>query len=94
MPGFHNVDFRLGRQFAITERLRFTLLGEAFNLFNHTNIAGVTTTAFTYSAAGWGACAGHTNGCFVPYPAFLTPTATSNLLFGSRQLQVSGRITF
>jgi hypothetical protein len=93
-PGYHNVDFRVGRQFPITERLKVSLIGEAFNLFNHTNISGVTTTAFTYTAAGSGACAGHTNACYVPYSAFLTPTATSNLLWGSRQLQVSGRITF
>ena len=93
-PGYHNVDFRVGRQFPITERLKVSLIGEAFNLFNHTNISGVTNTAFTYTAAGSGACAGHTNACYVPYSAFLTPTATSNLLWGPRQLQVSGRITF
>ena len=93
-PGYHNVDFRIGRQFPITERLKVSLIGEAFNLFNHTNISGVTNTAFTYTAAGSGACAGHTNACYVPYSAFLTPTATSNLLWGPRQLQVSGRITF
>ena len=90
-PGFHNVDFRLGRQFAITERLKLSLIGEAFNLFNHTNISGVNTTAFNYAAAGSGACAGHTNACFVPNTdPFLAPTSTSNLLWGPRQLQISG----
>jgi hypothetical protein len=99
-PGFHNVDFRVGRQFAITERLRLSLIGEAFNLFNHTNVSSasasgsINTTAFSYVAAGSGVCAGHTNACFSPNAAFLSPTATSNLLWGPRQLQVSGRITF
>jgi len=98
-PGFHNVDFRLGRQFAVTEKLKLSLMGEAFNLFNHTNIAGSTntsinTTAFNYSAPGSGACAGHTNGCLAPNAAFLAPVATSNLLWGPRQLQISGRLTF
>jgi hypothetical protein len=93
-PGFHNIDFRLGRQFGITERMRLSLIGEAFNLFNHTNVSGVNTTAFTYSAAGSGACNGHTNACYVPSPTFLAPTATSNLIWGPRQLQVSGRLTF
>jgi outer membrane receptor protein involved in Fe transport len=93
-PGFHNVDFRLGRQFTITERLKLSLIGEAFNLFNHTNISGENTTAFSYLAPGSGLCAGHTNACFVPSSTFLTPTATSNLLWGPRQLQVSGRINF
>ncbi len=94
MPGFHNVDFRLGRQFAISERLRLSLIGEAFNLFNHTNVSSVNTTAFFYAAPGSGLCAGHTNACFYPNSAFLAPTATSNLLWGTRQLQVSGRIMF
>ena len=95
-PGFHNVDFRLGRQFAITEKLKLSLIGEAFNLFNHTNVSGVSSTAFSYAAAGSGACAGHTNACYVPYTStpYLAPTSTSNLMWGPRQLQVSGRITF
>jgi hypothetical protein len=93
-PGFHDVDFRLARQFRLGERVRLALLGEAFNLFNHTNVSAVNTTAFNYTAAGSGVCAGHTNGCYVPNTAFLSPTATSNLLFGPRQLQVSARLTF
>ena len=93
-PGHKNMDFRIGRQFTIGERVKLSLLGEAFNLFNTTNISSVNTTAFTYSAAGSGACAGHTNACYVPSPTFMAPTATSNLLWGPRQLQVSGRLTF
>jgi len=93
-PGYHNVDFRLARQFAFGERVKLALLGEVFNLFNHTNVSGVNTTAFNYTAAGSGLCAGHTNGCLVPNAAFLAPTATSSLLWGPRQLQVSGRLTF
>ena len=100
-PGFHNVDFRLGRQFAVTERLKLSLMGEAFNLFNHTNFAGstypnlnVASTEYNYSAAGSGVCAGHTNGCLAPATGFLAPVATSNLIWGPRQLQISGRLTF
>jgi len=95
-PGFHNVDFRVGRQFALGERLKLSLLGEAFNLFNHTNVSGVSTTAFSYVAAGSGVCAGHANACFTPYTStpFLAPTSTSNLIWGPRQLQISGRLTF
>jgi len=95
-PGFHNVDFRVGRQFSLTERLKLALIGEAFNLFNHTNVSSVSTTAFSYVAAGSGACAGHTNACFVPYTStpYLSATSTSNLLWGPRQLQISGKLTF
>jgi hypothetical protein len=93
-PGYHNVDFRIGRQFALGERMKLSLIGEAFNLFNHTNISSVNTTGFNYVAAGSGVCAGHANACFTPNAAFLAPTATSNLIWGPRQLQVSGRFTF
>jgi hypothetical protein len=95
-PGFHNVDFRVGRQFSITERLKLSLIGEAFNLLNHTNVSGLSNTAFSYLAPGSGLCAGHTNACFTPYTStpFLATTSTSNLMWGPRQLQISGRITF
>jgi hypothetical protein len=95
-PGFHNVDFRLGRQFRLGERVKLSLIGEAFNLFNHTNVSSVNTTAFSYLAAGSGACAGHANACFVPYTStpYLAATSTSNLMWGPRQLQISGRLTF
>jgi len=93
-PGYSDWDLRVTRDFTLTERIRLSLLGELFNVVNHTNILSVNTTAFTYLAAGSGACAGHTNACMVPSPTFLAPTATSSLIFGPRQVQISGRITF
>jgi len=43
-----------------------------------------------------GLCAGHANACFVPYTSTrtLAATSTSNLIWGPRQLQISGRLTF
>jgi hypothetical protein len=93
-PGYVDWDLRLQRDFAITERVRLSLLGELFNVTNTTNVVSVNTTAFTYLAPGSGACAGHTNACMVPSPTYLAPTATSSLIFGPRQVQISGRITF
>jgi hypothetical protein len=93
-PGYHNVDFRLARQFAFTERVKLALMGEVFNIFNHTNISSVNNTAFFYAAPGSGLCNGHTNACFYPNASFMAPTSTSNLLWGPRQIQVSGRLTF
>jgi hypothetical protein len=93
-PGYQDVDMRLAREFSYKEKVKLALLGEVFNVFNHTNIASVNTTAFTYTAAGVGVCAGHTNACMVPSPQFLAPTSTSSLIWGPRQVQISGRITF
>ena len=93
-PGAQNIDFRISRDFRITEKLKLAMLGEAFNVFNHTNIFAVNTTQYTYTGANAGVCAGHTNGCLVPQTSFLTPSATNNNLYGARQLQVSARIIF
>ncbi len=93
-PGYKNVDFRIGRQFAIRERMRLSLVGEAFNLFNFTNIYSVNSTYYNYSAAGAGACVGHTNGCLVKNPAFFAPLTSNSNLSGARQLQISARFAF
>ena len=96
----YNVDLRVMRDFALYERVHMQVLAEAFNLFNHTNISSVNTTAFTFTNVGTGACtaalAGSTNGCLVPSPTFMAPTASSstNGLYGARQLQFSAKITF
>jgi hypothetical protein len=95
-----NVDFRVMRQFTVMEKYHLQMLAEAFNLFNHTNISSVNTTAFNYVAAGSGACttaiAAGANGCLTPSPTFMAPTASSstNGLYGARQLQFSAKIVF
>ncbi len=93
-PNFKTVDFRVGREFKVWEKVRFNIMAEAFNLFNFTNILSVNTTAYNYTAAGSGICAGHTNGCLAVNPAFMAPTSTSNNLYGARQLQISAKLYF
>lgn len=82
-PGLANVDVRLGREFKITERIRLALIGEAFNVFNFTNFFTVNTVQYNLSGTN-----------LSPVSSFLTPTASNNGLYGARQLQISGRITF
>ncbi len=93
-PGMGDVDLRISREFAIRERVKLSFLGEAFNVFNHTNVFTVNAQQYTYTGPGAGVCGGHSNGCLVPVTSFLTPSATNNNLFGARQLQISGRISF
>jgi len=38
-PGFFNIDFSLFRSFAVTERIKFQIRGEALNALNHPNFA-------------------------------------------------------
>ena len=93
-PGYGNVDFRIGRAFVIHERFKLAFVGEAFNVFNFTNIYTVNNTQYNFSAAGAGVCAGHTNACLVANPSFLAPLTSNNNLSGARQLQISGKLSF
>ena len=43
-PGFFQTDFALHKTFAIKERVRFELRGEAFNVFNNVNFSQPTNT--------------------------------------------------
>jgi hypothetical protein len=93
-PGYGDWDLRLSRMFSISERVKLQFLGEFFNVTNKTNVLGLNTTSFTYTAAGSGACAGHTNACMLPSPTYMAPTSTSSLIFGPRQVQISGKLSF
>src|ERR1700722_9832922 len=94
LPNYQTVDFRLGRGISFLEKYRLDFMVDAFNLFNSTIVGGVNTTAYTYSGAGTGTCAGHTNGCLVPSSSFASRTTTSSLLYGARQLQFGARFEF
>ena len=94
LPKYYPVDFRLGRGISFAEKYRLNFMVDAFNLFNSTIVGGVNTTAFAYSGAGTGSCAGHTNACLLPSSSFGTRTATSSLLYGARQLQFGARFDF
>jgi hypothetical protein len=99
-PGLADVDLRINRDFALTEKYHLQFLAEAFNLFNKTNVISVNSTAFGYSAPGSGVCtaaiSAGTNGCLVPSATFLTPISTTaaNGLNGARQLQFSAKFVF
>jgi hypothetical protein len=108
MPGFTNVDFRVTRDIPIHEQIKFEIVGEAFNALNHIIITGVNGTYSTYISAptaglcpsGAAAPSGSVvQGCIEPFTgvglaAFGATNATSNSLYGARQLQVSAKLTF
>jgi carboxypeptidase family protein len=85
-PGWANVDMRVERDFAIHERYKLDVRAEAFNLFNSTLVQGVNTEAYTYSSSGGGE--------LVPFSAFRTPSTTTSVLSGARQLQMGFRFEF
>jgi hypothetical protein len=103
LPGMKQVDLRVSRDLPITEKVRMQFLGEAFNLFNHTNVFAQNAGAYSYQKIGTtatSACpssiATGTAGCLSPVSTFQQTTATSstNGLYTARQLQVSAKIIF
>jgi hypothetical protein len=42
-PGFWNVDLGIGKNLALTDRVRFQIRADMFNAFNHTNFSGINT---------------------------------------------------
>jgi hypothetical protein len=103
-PGFNNVDLRVTRDIPIHERIRMQVVGEAFNLLNHTIITSGNTTHSLYTSASAtsatcpssaSAPAGSVvQGCIAPNPAtgvsqFGAMSGTNNALYGPRQLQIT-----
>ncbi len=82
---FSSLDLRLSKVFTFNERFRLEPIIEVFNLFNTTNILGVSNTNYS----GFGNVLGT--------PNFGQPLTTAGGVFGSggaRAFQIAGRFTF
>ncbi|ADV84838.1 TonB-dependent receptor [Terriglobus saanensis] len=78
------IDLRVQRDFPITERMRFELIGEAFNLANHQNITGINTTA--YNVTGTSLTYQSTFGA--------VQNSNNNYAYNPRNIQIGGRLFF
>jgi len=82
---FSSVDLRISKIFTFKERVRLEPMVEIFNLFNTTNILGVSNTNYS----GFGNVLGT--------PGFGQPITTAGGVFGSggpRAFQLAGKLTF
>ena len=82
---FSSVDLRLSKVFTFKDRVRLEPIVEVFNLFNTTNILGVSNTNYS----GFGNVLGTAS--------FGQPTTTAGGVFGSggpRAFQLAGKLTF
>jgi hypothetical protein len=82
---FSSLDVRLSKVFTFSERVRFEPMVEVFNLFNTTNVLGVSNTNYS----GFGNVLGT--------PGFGQPTTTAGGVFGSggpRAFQIAAKLTF
>jgi outer membrane receptor protein involved in Fe transport len=94
-PSIYQFDMRLTRNIPLREAMRIRLILEAFNVFNHPNVATVNNTFFSFSTAG--------GGTLTP-PAFLTafgtprtfssPASGTTTFVTPRQLQLAVKFDF
>lgn len=93
MPNTQVLDLKLAKNFSYRERYKVELSGEAFNLFNHFNVTGVSTTAYFVNKET-------INGVVTPTLEYSsgvygTPTAAnSNFAYSTRQVQLGVRLSF
>lgn len=94
-PSIYQFDMRLTRNIPLREAMRIRLILEAFNVFNHPNVATVNNTFFSFSTAG--------GGTLTP-PSFLTafgtprtfssPASGTTTFVTPRQLQLAIKFDF
>jgi hypothetical protein len=91
-PGTETVDLRISKRFHFAEKMNLEVLAEAFNIFNHSNVTGITDSLFTFNAANNTLTSNTTSDRVQP---FLTPTTINNtIIFTPRQVQLSVRFHF
>lgn len=109
-PNTYVVDLRLSKQFAVYENYKVEFSADGFNLFNHRNVTGVSSTA-AYTITNPATPVAGTPATTITNPT-LTPntsavstltnsslfnvpsTANSNYVYGVRQIQLGLRLTF
>ncbi len=99
LPAIKNMDLRVSKRINFSERYNVELLGEAFNLFNRTQVFGKTSALYTSSST---TCT--VNGVSVPVPApgnglcfntaFGAVSSTDSNKYSQRQIQFAVRFHF
>jgi outer membrane receptor protein involved in Fe transport len=84
-PSIYIFDARVTKSFIFGERYNLSLIGEAFNLFNRSNLATVNTGR--YGIASNSATA-------LTNPAATTPFGAARTFLGERQMQLAIRFKF
>ncbi len=95
---FSSVDLRVSKQFSLGETVRLEAIGEVFNLFNVTNVLGVSNVNYSgFSNVLVRDSNDPTSAGFRHSSSFGQPVTTAGGVFGSggpRAFQLAARITF
>ena len=87
LPATKYLDLRVSRRFALGEKLKLELLGEAFNLFNSTQWTSANNTLYSISTSG-------TTATLRAVSAFGTNSGADGFFFRERQIQLAVRLEF
>jgi hypothetical protein len=87
LPKIVNLDLRVSRRFRITSRANLEVLGEAFNVFNRTQVTGLNTRMYVIGGTA-------TASTLTFDPSFQTVSAAGNELTRERQVQFAIRVEF
>ena len=107
-PNTYVFDLRLSKGFKVRERYNFEFTTDIFNLFNHDNVTGVSTTsAYQMNNPASGTAGTTTNPTLGPNSGSYTgvvgsqtslfgvpSSGNSNFVYSPRQLQMGVRVTF
>ena len=90
-PNVWNVDLRLSRRFNIKEGVSVEVIGEAFNLFNRTQVTGINANFYGFNN---NLSAAHPDPTLDYNAAFGSTTEAGGTLYRERQIQLGARIRF
>lgn len=86
-----NMDLRISRRFYIREKVSAEVFGEAFNLFNRTQVTNLNSTMYTINNT---VNTAHPAPTFDYNSSFGTITEAGGTLYRERQIQISVRFQF
>ena len=84
-PNIYVFDTRVTKSFTFGEKYKLSLIAEAFNLFNRSNIATVNTGRYSISSS---------SATTLTNPALSTPFGFARTFLGERQIQLAARFRF
>ncbi len=83
-PNIYVFDTRVTKSFSFGEKYKLSLVAEAFNLFNRSNIATVNTGRYV----------GSSSGTALTNPPLSTPFGFARTFLGERQIQLAAKFRF
>lgn len=93
-PNIWYLDMRISRRFNLGERMKLELLAEGFNLFNRTQVTGVSSGIYSVDTTGSAAAPRPFLNFSSGASGFGSVTGADSTLFRERQVQLAARFQF